>query len=382
MKRVILGGLLAAAFAVGGNAIAADEAGAVYISPMLEFTKLDNRRPAKDDFGYDFAVGYDFSNHWAAELNYNDGTFSRRSGPKLGLTEYSADVLYKFFTPDSIIRPYLIAGGGGLNTSFSGFPSEKDLVAEAGAGVLLGLGDQTGATRFQLRTEAKYRWDFTRATAFEGSNPGDLLVNVGLRIQFGAPVPPPPPPPPVAKVVEVVPPPPPLDSDGDGVPDTIDQCPNTPHGTAVDAVGCPLDSDGDGVPDTIDKCPNTPKGDRVDSLGCTIKDEIKLQGVNFATDSADLVPESTFVLDYAVASLKRNPTLVIEVHGHTDDRGSAAHNLVLSQHRAESVMAYLKSHGVTNTMNAKGYGKAHPIADNRTADGRLENRRVSLHIVE
>jgi outer membrane protein OmpA-like peptidoglycan-associated protein len=62
----------------------------------------------------------------------------------------------------------------------------------------------------------------------------------------------------------------PLDSDGDGVPDYLDKCPNTPKGVKVDATGCPIDSDGDGVPDYLDKCPNTPKGVKVDSDGCPL----------------------------------------------------------------------------------------------------------------
>ncbi len=142
-----------------------------------------------------------------------------------------------------------------------------------------------------------------------------------------------------------------------------------------------MDSDGDGVPDSIDQCPNTPKGDRVDAVGCTIKDVINLQGVNFATGSADLIPTSDFVLSYAVRSLKKNPTLAIEVDGYTDNVGSQKKNLTLSQARAESVMQYLQTHGVTNQLTAKGYGKEDPIADNKTADGRLQNRRVSLKIV-
>ncbi|HTC23158.1 MAG TPA: thrombospondin type 3 repeat-containing protein [Gemmatimonadales bacterium] len=60
----------------------------------------------------------------------------------------------------------------------------------------------------------------------------------------------------------------PIDSDNDGVPDGIDQCPDTPVGAKVDAMGCPIDSDGDGVPDGIDRCPNTPRGATVDALGC------------------------------------------------------------------------------------------------------------------
>lgn len=60
----------------------------------------------------------------------------------------------------------------------------------------------------------------------------------------------------------------PIDTDGDGVPDGIDKCPDTPVGAKVDAAGCPIDSDGDGVPDGIDRCPDTPQGATVDALGC------------------------------------------------------------------------------------------------------------------
>ena len=63
----------------------------------------------------------------------------------------------------------------------------------------------------------------------------------------------------------------PIDSDGDGVPDYLDKCPDTPKGVKVDASGCPIDSDGDGVPDYLDKCPNTPKGVPVDKDGCPLK---------------------------------------------------------------------------------------------------------------
>jgi OOP family OmpA-OmpF porin len=64
----------------------------------------------------------------------------------------------------------------------------------------------------------------------------------------------------------------PIDSDGDGVPDNLDQCPGTPTGTQVGPNGCPIDSDGDGVPDYLDKCPNTPPGTKVDANGCDFID--------------------------------------------------------------------------------------------------------------
>jgi OOP family OmpA-OmpF porin len=139
------------------------------------------------------------------------------------------------------------------------------------------------------------------------------------------------------------------------------------------------------VPDSIDQCPNTPKGDRVDAVGCTIKDEIKLERVHFATDSAELLPDSIETLNYGVATLKKYPEIVIEVRGHTDSTGSKQRNQVLSQRRAESVLQFLKDHGVTNSMSAKGYGEELPIASNATPQGRrqkppgqLEDRRRTV----
>jgi hypothetical protein len=64
----------------------------------------------------------------------------------------------------------------------------------------------------------------------------------------------------------------PVDSDGDGVPDGLDACPNTPAGATVDERGCPMDSDNDGVYDGIDRCPNTPAGVQVDETGCPIEE--------------------------------------------------------------------------------------------------------------
>ncbi|MEZ5498748.1 MAG: TonB-dependent receptor [Steroidobacteraceae bacterium] len=172
-----------------------------------------------------------------------------------------------------------------------------------------------------------------------------------------------------------------LDSDGDGVVDSQDQCPGTPAGAKVDARGCEVDSDGDGVVDSKDKCPDTPKGDRVDEDGCSFKEEIRLPGVVFETNSAELSAGSESVLDRAVATLKRYPELEVEVAGHTDSVGSAGYNKTLSQRRAETVMGYLKAHGVSNSLSARGYGEAQPIASNATDEGRQTNRRVVLRIV-
>jgi OOP family OmpA-OmpF porin len=172
-----------------------------------------------------------------------------------------------------------------------------------------------------------------------------------------------------------------LDSDGDGVVDGRDQCPNTPAGAKVDEKGCELDSDGDGVVDSQDKCPDTPKGDRVDAVGCSFKAEIKLPGVVFETNKAELLPESLPVLEGAISTLKRYPDLKIEVAGHTDTRGSDAYNLDLSARRAATVLKYLKDGGVTNALTSRGYGERQPVAGNNTDEGRQQNRRVVLRVL-
>ena len=174
-----------------------------------------------------------------------------------------------------------------------------------------------------------------------------------------------------------------MDADGDGVADALDKCPETPKGVAVDATGCPVDSDGDGVPDYLDKCPGTPTGVAVDTTGCPVKAGKArgvLKGVNFKFNKADLKPESFKVLDQAAAALKEVPDVQVEVQGHTDNTGSSATNLKLSDARAKTVMNYLASKGVDpKRLQAKGYGGTKPIGDNATKAGRAQNRRVELN---
>ena len=170
----------------------------------------------------------------------------------------------------------------------------------------------------------------------------------------------------------------PLDSDRDGVPDYLDKCPGTPAGVAVDPSGCPLDSDHDGVPDYLDKCPGTPAGIKVDANGCEIE-EIVLKGVNFETSSAKLIATSTAVLDEVVGMLKQRPNAKVEIAGYTDAVGASAGNHKLSERRAESVKAYLVGHGIAaGNLSTHGYGEEHPVGDNKTKAGRVENRRVTL----
>jgi OOP family OmpA-OmpF porin len=176
------------------------------------------------------------------------------------------------------------------------------------------------------------------------------------------------------------------DGDGDGVLDDVDQCKDTPAGDKVDDKGCslPKDSDGDGVNDDKDRCPNTPAGVKVDEDGCQVLFEptrktLILEGVNFQTGKADLTPESQVILDAVASSLVANDEIKVRVGGHTDNTGSAAVNKRLSAARAESVRQYLISKGVAaDRLTAAGYGPSKPVASNKTAAGRAQNRRVEL----
>jgi len=167
----------------------------------------------------------------------------------------------------------------------------------------------------------------------------------------------------------------PLDSDKDGVYDYLDECPDTPMGVKVDEKGCPLDSDGDGVFDYLDQCPGTPKGAGVDERGCW-----SLGNVLFDFEKADIKPGSHGYLDEVAEILEKNPSLKVEIQGHTDNVGSAAYNEKLSIKRAKAVMDYLKSKGISaDRLPATGYGFSRPVASNDTDEGRAKNRRTEFH---
>lgn len=165
-----------------------------------------------------------------------------------------------------------------------------------------------------------------------------------------------------------------IDSDGDGVPDYLDKCSATPANVAVDANGCTKDSDGDGVTDHLDKCPNTPKGAKVTSQGCwTIKN------LNFRFDKAVIDTVAASNLNGVLAILKKNPSMKVNIQGHTDSIGTFAYNQTLSEKRAIAAMAYLIKHGIDKSrLSSMGFGETKPIASNMLNPGRAENRRAEL----
>jgi outer membrane protein OmpA-like peptidoglycan-associated protein len=179
------------------------------------------------------------------------------------------------------------------------------------------------------------------------------------------------------------------DSDADGIPDDTDKCPLKPEDVDgfQDDDGCPdLDNDLDGILDTEDQCPNEPEtfNGYMDEDGCPderpIEQKFILRGINFESGSAALTPDSYTVLDQVVKSLMAYPEVKVEIRGYTDSVGGWESNLGLSQRRADSVKEYLVNSGIAGErLLAKGYGEADPIASNKTAGGRAENRRIEFH---
>lgn len=170
----------------------------------------------------------------------------------------------------------------------------------------------------------------------------------------------------------------PLDTDGDGVYDYLDKCPDTPLGASVSSDGCPLDSDGDGVYDYLDECPDTPKGASVNEKGCCVIGGATL----FDTAKWEIKTQFHSGLDKAAEIIKKNPSLKIEIQGHTDNRGSERYNKQLSENRAKAVMKYLVEKGIEqDRLKAEGFGFSRPTATNKTPEGRAENRRVELKVI-
>jgi len=109
---------------------------------------------------------------------------------------------------------------------------------------------------------------------------------------------------------------------------------------------------------------------------------IVLRNIFFESNKYELKPESQVELDKVVQLLKDNPTVKIQINGHTDNSGKASDNIALSGSRAKSVTAYLISKGINaERLSSKGWGDTQPIADNSTPEGRAQNRRTELKVI-
>jgi OOP family OmpA-OmpF porin len=159
------------------------------------------------------------------------------------------------------------------------------------------------------------------------------------------------------------------DEDGDGVANKFDKCPGTPANTVVDGAGCPLKAPAQIIKEKV----IVTEADR------RVVDEA-IKNLEFDLGKATIRSKSYETLN-KVAALLVEKNFSLKLAGHTDNTGSMALNLRLSKDRAESVKAYLVSQGANaSRIEATGYGPNQPIASNKTAQGRQQNRRVEFSL--
>lgn len=183
------------------------------------------------------------------------------------------------------------------------------------------------------------------------------------------------------------------DADGDGIPDSKDKCPNDPEDFdgVQDKDGCPEDdADKDGVLDLTDKCPLEPGPPNKDleKNGCPTLTKVSsdgtvslLQPIQFQTGLATILPVSFPILDEVVTLMKARSEMKIAVEGHTDSMGARDYNVKLSDQRAGAVRRYLEGKGIASSrVTSKGFGPDRPVASNDTEEGRAKNRRVDFVI--
>jgi OOP family OmpA-OmpF porin len=341
------------------GAQAAEEVGLAYLKGMGTYIAADDDRAIDDEVVGGLAgFGYALHQNLNVELDIGFLNLDGDSSPSLSAADQDQTAINLNLMPmlnrDGFISPYALLGVGVVNTDVDGLGDEDDLQLQAGVGALWKLFGR----RLSLRTEVLQRYQdggFRQtgpsSQGFTGSSLNDWLVNVGFQVALGSKAAPVVAAAPVAAAVAAAPPPPP---------------PPPP----------PADTDGDGVVDTADQCPDTPKGDRVGPQGCSCDITRQLQ---FALNSAELTAGDKVILDEVIENLKRLKFVSGTVVGHTDSSGSDAYNQKLSERRANTVARYLEERGIAaGRLAISGAGESEPIADNKTAEGRAQNRRVVL----
>ncbi len=349
--------------------------GSFSVSPMVGGYVYDGGTYLDPALVLGLRAGYNFTKSIGVEALYDYATpTDGKYGPltKIAMQRYGGQVLYHFF-PDSIFVPYLAAGYSGVKFDGNGVNKATHGAFDYGAGAKLFLTDDI-AVRADLR-HIMYGYD--------SGTYNDMEFSLGAYFQFGAVAP-------VVKAVASTPAPEPVKVVAAPAPESVQAVVTPAPAPAVAPVVVaavvtpPADSDGDGVIDTLDKCPGTPKGTAVDAKGCPVETTARFCNkpaaiaISFATNKADVTAEYYKELDTVGNFLKGFPNSKGTIEGYTDASGSTATNLKLSQARAESVRSYIvKKFGIDGSrITAKGYGPAKPIASNKTAAGKAKNRRI------
>ncbi|MCW8878808.1 MAG: OmpA family protein [Kangiellaceae bacterium] len=362
MSRAFLIILLASALSFSIHAD--EEVTGPYVALGQNYFIFDSDKDIENDHDFYFGIGYQTSNRWGFEVNYTEINTQTDLGPDLDVEFWSVSGIYRY-QPRGQASMFWNVGVGEYESRLNTVDS---------AAFRIGLG-------YDFANSDSYSWVVgTDVLMNTEDSEIDLVPYVGLQYFFGTPK---------KKAAAASPTPPPApqvkDSDGDGVADQLDRCPNTAAGVQVDSNGCELDSDNDGVVNSKDKCLNTPAGAKVDQDGCRVilQEDVSIKlNVQFANNS-DVVSDDYRNEIAKVANFMRQyPDTNVVIEGHTDSRGAANYNQQLSQKRADAVRIYLINNFSIDAsrVTSEGKGEATPIASNDTAEGRATNRRVQAEI--
>lgn len=317
-----------------------------YIFASLFYTELDDDRGDLDGgVGVNTGYGWKLRDRLYPEINLFADVLDTGNTGGSDFYQIGAGLDLRFDLTESDWRPFLIGGLGVVHDDV--VPNSMDSYngyANLGVGLLSPAMDHG----IRLRADIRAYW-----SSFE-DNQLDYRLGLGVIIPLGT-----------VEVREI---------------EVIREVEKVVYQPAPDNNLNNPDLDGDGVPNDIDDCPNTLPGSDVDDAGCILSQQtITLTGVNFSVNSARLQPESRVVLDRIADSLSGQPDLAVEIAGHTDSTGATEYNLNLSQARANSVRAYLMSRGIdADRMVARGYGETEPVDTNANEQGRSANRRVEF----
>ena len=367
MNKKLLCAALLCGMGVAHSAVAQEFDDRWYVSASTGVNFQDKDRGTEDAVFGTLGFGKFWTPNWSVDLELNYQNPEKSANPNLWWSQYGAsvDARYHFRNADRKWWPYLMFGVGmqrheeeaaAICGPNSGQPYQVDCPAQHEDNNLaakVGVGLQADFGRVDLRTELAARADFDdvqfRAADAQEDLFVDLLASVGLTVALG--------PEPMAPVVPA---------------------PATPN--CAD-----MDSDGDGVNDCNDRCPNSQPGQTIGPDGCPVPVTFDLKGVNFDFDKSNLRPDAIAILNEGIEILKRYPDIRAEVAGHTDLCGSDAYNQALSERRARAVYNYLTSNGIDagRLSGPVGYGESRPLVNTPQTSPECRNetnRRTELNV--
>ncbi len=330
------------------------DAGQFYVVPGIQWLDFDNSLNLDDEWGASAGIGFQASGRLSFELSTFDLDPDDQTGSDIDLDHYRLDVLYDIGDTIGNWQPFIVGGVG--NTEFG---NHNDTLGNFGAGL-----------KWQIRDDLQWR-TAVRSYHFLGRSFGDndVGIDLGLVFFFGSSDRPAP-------------------GSNDSRRASSSSTPRSEPARRSDPVEeePPMDSDGDGVADAGDACPETLRTYAVDERGCPIPVEevarVELL-VNFDFDSSEVKPEYFDEIQEIADFMEQYPDVVVELEGHTDSRGTAAYNQGLSERRANAVRDVMVNRfGISGgRITAHGFGESQPVASNDTDAGREENRRVITVII-